>query len=83
MVFVAKGGNCADRQAFERKLFVIRKQAENAVPAGAVHDFYIPSLSSRTLVYKGMLLADQVGTYYRDLSDPAMVAGLQVIEQRI
>ncbi|MBR9972246.1 glutamate synthase large subunit [Magnetospirillum sulfuroxidans] len=82
MVFVGKGGNCADQQAFERKLFVIRKQAENAIPKGAEDDFYIPSLSSRTIVYKGMLLADQVGAYYKDLSDPAMVSALALVHQR-
>jgi Glutamate synthase domain 2 len=82
MVLVGKGADCADQDAFERKLFVIRKQAENGVPAGADKDFYIPSLSSRTIVYKGMLLADQVGVYYRDLEDPRMVSALALVHQR-
>jgi glutamate synthase (NADPH/NADH) large chain len=82
MVFVGKGAACADQDGFERKLFVIRKQAENGVPGGAETDFYLPSLSSRTLVYKGMLLADQVGTYYKDLSDPRMVSALALVHQR-
>ncbi len=82
MVFVGKGANCADQDAFERKLFVIRKEAENGVPVGAEKDFYLPSLSSRTIVYKGMLLADQVGVYYRDLEDPRMVSALALVHQR-
>ncbi|CAA7615237.1 glutamate synthase large subunit [Magnetospirillum sp. UT-4] len=82
MVFVGKGAACADQQAFERKLFIIRKQTETNVPAGADADFYIPSLSSRTLVYKGMLLADQVGEFYRDLGDERMVSALALVHQR-
>ncbi|MDA8231091.1 MAG: glutamate synthase large subunit [Magnetospirillum sp.] len=82
MVFVGRGAGCGDRDAFERTLFVIRKQAEIKVPAGAEADFYIPSLSSRTLVYKGMLLADQVGVYYRDLGDERMMSALAMVHQR-
>ncbi|MGE5546316.1 MAG: glutamate synthase large subunit [Solirubrobacterales bacterium] len=82
MVFVAKGAACADQDAFERKLFVIRKQSETKAPAGSEKDFYLPSLSSRTLVYKGMLLADQVGSYYKDLSDARMVSALALVHQR-
>ncbi len=82
MVFVGRGAACAGQQDFERKLFVIRKQAETQAPAGAEADFYLPSLSSRTLVYKGMLLADQVGVYYRDLSDPRLVSALAMVHQR-
>ncbi|MEW5728197.1 MAG: glutamate synthase large subunit [Pseudomonadota bacterium] len=82
MLFVGKGAACADQDAFERKLFVIRKQAETQCPAAAAEDFYVPSLSSRTLVYKGMLLADQVGSYYRDLMDERMVSALALVHQR-
>ncbi|MBI5164249.1 MAG: glutamate synthase large subunit, partial [Magnetospirillum sp.] len=81
MVFVAKGANCPDTQAFERKLFVIRKQSEILAPGGT-KDFYLPSLSARTLVYKGMLLADQVGVYYKDLQDTRMVSALALVHQR-
>ncbi len=69
-VFVGRGKNCKDADSFERKLFVIRKTTEHAVRGlanGQGRGFYIPSLSARTLVYKGMLLADQVGKYYPDL----------------
>ncbi|HSI21944.1 MAG TPA: glutamate synthase large subunit [Methylophilaceae bacterium] len=79
------GSNAADQIAFERKLFVIRKRVEHAVRALKLEDgeqFYIPSLSSRTLVYKGMLLAEEVGTYYKDLVDPDMVSALALVHQR-
>jgi glutamate synthase (NADPH/NADH) large chain len=84
-VFVARGKKCADQDAFERKLFVIRKMAEHAVgalPKGQGKGFYIPSLSSRTIVYKGMLLADQVGKYYHDLQDTRVVTALALVHQR-
>jgi len=79
------GSNAADQNAFERKLFVIRKRIEHAVRAlklEGASQFYIPSLSSRTIVYKGMLLAEEVGTYYQDLQDPAMVSALALVHQR-
>ncbi len=84
-VFIAKGSACADQAAFERKLFVIRKRIEHAVAALKLEDgrqFYIPSLSSRTLLYKGMLLAHQVGEYYLDLQDPRIESALALVHQR-
>ena len=74
-----------DPDAFERKLFVARKRMEHAVRALALEggdQFYVPSMSSRTIVYKGMLLADQVGEYYPDLRDPAMASALAFVHQR-
>ncbi len=84
-VFIGRGDNCADQDAFERKLFVIRKQIENAVRASDMQDcanFYIPSMSSRTLLYKGMLLANQVDVYYPDLKDKRVVTALALVHQR-
>ena len=82
-VFIGRGRHCADQDAFERKLFVIRKTAEHAAHAlPDVQGFYIPSLSSRTIVYKGMLLADQVGKYYLDLQDPMVMSALALVHQR-
>ena len=84
-VFVGRGDNCPDQDSFERKLFVIRKQIDNRIRELKLDEgkmFYIPSFSSRTLVYKGMLLADQVGVYYRDLTDERMVSGLALVHQR-
>lgn len=84
-VFIAKGAQVVDQNAFERKLFIIRKRIEHAVRALKLEDdsqFYIPSLSSRTIVYKGMLLANEVGTYYQDLRDASMVSALALVHQR-
>jgi glutamate synthase (NADPH/NADH) large chain len=82
-VFIACGENCADTDAFERKLFVIRKTAEHAVNGlSGAPGFYISSLSARTIVYKGMLLADQVGKYYPDLQDATVVSALALVHQR-
>jgi len=84
-VFIGRGSNCADGDSFERKLLVIRKTVEHAVSAlsGEVgKGFYIPSMSSRTIVYKGMLLANQVGQYYLDLQDERVVSALALVHQR-
>jgi len=84
-VFIGRGANCETQEAFERKLFVIRKRVEHAVRALKLDDgkqFYIPSLSSRTLIYKGMLLAEQVGEYYLDLLDKRVVSALSLVHQR-
>ncbi|MHB0926727.1 MAG: glutamate synthase subunit alpha, partial [Gallionellaceae bacterium] len=82
-VFIARGANCADTDAFERKLFVIRKTVQHAVRRlGGNQSLYIPSLSARTIVYKGMLLAGQVGKYYLDLQDESVVSALALVHQR-
>ncbi len=84
-VFVGRGSQCVDQNAFERKLFVIRKRAENAIHERNLQDgaqFYVSSLSSRTITYKGMLLADQVGLFYQDLLDESMVTALALVHQR-
>ncbi len=84
-VFIGRGKNCSDDDAFERKLFVIRKTMEHAISHQANSQgkgFYCPSLSSRTIVYKGMLLANQVGAYYLDLQDARVVSALALVHQR-
>ncbi len=83
-VFIGRGANCADTDAFERKLFVIRKIVQHAVrrSLGGSQSLYIPSLSSRTIVYKGMLLAGQVGKYYLDLQDERVTSALALVHQR-
>ena len=83
-VAIARGAK-TPAEEFERKLFVIRKLVENFVRAHSADnrsDFYIPSLSSRTLVYKGIMLGTQVGTYYRDLLDHRLVSALALVHQR-
>lgn len=86
---IARGTNCLDNDAFERKLVVIRKQTLNPLQAlEAKHGIeglsqaYIPSFSSRTVVYKGLLLANQVGSFYDDLRDPDCVSALGLVHQR-
>ncbi len=84
-VFIGRGKKTKDQDSFERKLFVIRKTVEHAVGNLAGNQgkgFYVPSMSSRTVVYKGMLLADQVGTYFLDLQDPRVMSALALVHQR-
>ncbi len=84
-VFIARNASLTSQDAFERKLFVIRKRIENEVKHLQLEDksqFYFPSLSSRTIVYKGMLLANEVGVYYQDLNDESMVSALALVHQR-
>src|SRR5438309_3597349 len=74
-----------DEDAFERKLYVVRKRAENEVRESGMEDaetFYIPSLSCRTIVYKGLLLASQITKFYRELADPDVTSGLCLVHQR-
>src|SRR5437588_3453441 len=74
-----------DEDAFERKLYVVRKRAENEIRESGIEDsemFYIPSLSCRTIVYKGLLLASQITNFYRELSDPDVASALCLVHQR-
>ncbi|MBC8050547.1 MAG: glutamate synthase subunit alpha, partial [Chitinophagales bacterium] len=84
-IFIGRGANCASESAFELKLFVIRRVAElrakKEKPEG-FEFFYVPSMSSRTIIYKGLLLADRLGEYYLDLKDPRMVTALAMVHQR-
>jgi glutamate synthase (NADPH) large chain len=86
---IKRGENCPDQDAFERKLLAIRKQTQNPLAAMAakhnlpgVRELYMPSFSSRTIVYKGLLLATQVGSFYDDLRNPACVSALGLVHQR-
>jgi glutamate synthase (NADPH/NADH) large chain len=84
-LFIGRGANCATDNSFERKLFVIRKQVENALRSSGLEGsecFYVPSMSCRTLSYKGMLLANQVDRYYADLNDERVVSALALVHQR-
>jgi glutamate synthase (NADPH/NADH) large chain len=87
--FIAKGANCADQDAFERKLITIRKQLQNPLAELAekhampeIAQLYMPSFSSRTVVYKGLLLANQVGSFYNDLTDPECTTAIGLVHQR-
>src|SRR5262249_25369353 len=74
-----------DQDALERTLYVIRKRVEQLVRTSGMPDserFYVPSLSSRTIVYKGLLLPDQIPAFYHDLADPLFVSPLALVHQR-
>ena len=74
-----------DQDALERKLYVVRKRAEAAVAESEMKEkefFYIPSLSSRTIVYKGLLLAPQIMHFYGELSDTEVTSALCLVHQR-
>src|SRR3989442_1117774 len=84
-VFVGAAGDASNQDALERKLYVIRKRVEQLVrSSGMPHSerFYVPSLSSRTIVYKGLLQPQQIPAFYHDLSDPLFVSALALIHQR-
>ncbi|RMH67381.1 MAG: glutamate synthase large subunit [Bacteroidetes bacterium] len=84
-VFVGRTEAQPDLAAFERKLYVLRKVAEHAIEGSDLpgrDQFYIPTLSARTLVYKGMLTTFQVDRYFPDLSDPRMESALAMVHSR-
>lgn len=84
-VFIGKSADLQDELAFERKLYVIRKRAELAIRyAGAEGGdvFYFPSLSSKKIVYKGMLTTEQVRSFYVELSDEAVETAIALVHSR-
>jgi glutamate synthase (NADPH/NADH) large chain len=84
-VFIGRGAGVTVTDALERKLYIIRKSAGHAIQAlNLAHgkEFYVPSMSARTVVYKGMLLAHQVGEYYKDLQDSRVISALGLVHQR-
>ena len=84
-VFIGRGADVMVTDALERKLYVIRKMASHAIQAlDLAHgrEYFVPSMSARTIVYKGLLLCDQVGRYYLDLQDPRVVSALALVHQR-
>jgi glutamate synthase domain-containing protein 2/glutamate synthase domain-containing protein 1/glutamate synthase domain-containing protein 3 len=84
-IFIGRGPDIIVPDALERKLYVIRKTASSAIQALKLthsREYYVPSMSCRTVIYKGLLLADQVGKYYLDLSDPRVVSAIALVHQR-
>ena len=83
--FVGRGSNALDQAYLERKLYVIRKVIENRVVASGIKEadaFYISSLSSNTVVYKGLLTGTQVEHFYLDLKSPHMESGFAMVHSR-
>ena len=84
-IFIGRGRDIMTTDALERKLYVIRKTASHAIQALKLKhgkEYFVPSMSARTVVYKGLLLANQVGQYYRDLQDARAVSALALVHQR-
>lgn len=84
-LFIGRGPDVMVPDALERKLYVIRKTASHAIYRMALahgQEYFVTSASVRTIVYKGLLLADQVGRYYRDLADPRACSALALVHQR-
>ena len=84
-IFIGRGPDVIVPDALERKLYVIRKTASSAIQALKLthsREYYVPSMSCRTIIYKGLLLADQVGRYYRDLADGRATSAFALVHQR-
>jgi len=84
-IFVGRSTDVLVTDALERKLYIIRKRSGHAIQRLKLKhgkEFYVPSFSARTIVYKGLLLADQVGNFYRDLQDRRVVSALALAHQR-
>jgi glutamate synthase (NADPH/NADH) large chain len=86
---IGRGPNIRDQDAHERKLLAVRKQTQNPLRELAAKrkmpgltELYIPSMSTRTVVYKGLLLATQVGSFYKDLTNPLTESALALVHQR-
>jgi glutamate synthase (NADPH/NADH) large chain len=84
-VFIGRGRRVTVTDALERKLYIIRKSSGHAIQALKLKhakQFYVPSMSARTVCYKGMLLANQVGEYYLDLKDARVESAIAMVHQR-
>lgn len=82
-IFVGRNEALEDILAFERKLYVIRKRITNMIRHGGIDkSFYIPSLSARTIIYKGMLTPMQVAEFYPDLQDSRMESAIALVHSR-
>ena len=82
-VFIERKPGCSDAMDFERQLYVVRKRACNAIRIGGIDpSWFVASLSSRTIVYKGMLMPEQVDAYFPDLKDPDVESALALVHSR-
>ncbi|MBI4115091.1 MAG: glutamate synthase large subunit [Candidatus Omnitrophica bacterium] len=84
-IFIGRSSKIKDDMDFERKLYVIRRRAENTIRYSGIkggQSFYIASLSYKTVVYKGMLMSEQVIPFYPELANPAMESALALVHSR-
>jgi len=84
-IFIGRGDTVKDEREFDRMLYIIRKVAENRIfksDMPAKDDFYVPTLTCRIIIYKGLLLPEQMEEYYPDLLDPEFDSALALVHQR-
>jgi glutamate synthase (NADPH/NADH) large chain len=84
-IFIGRGADVMVPDALERKLYIIRKTASHKIQRLRLQhgkEYFVPSMSTRTVVYKGLLLADQVGRYFQDLQDARVVSAIALVHQR-
>ena len=84
-IFVSKGNKSISDHEFNNKLFCARKISEHTIHNSNLSQssyFYLPSLSTRTIIYKGLLIPEDIKQYYSDLSDPRVVTRLALVHQR-
>jgi glutamate synthase (NADPH/NADH) large chain len=84
-IFIGRNPALKDELAFERKLYIIRKRAYNEIRTSTIDGaeyWYVPSLSHKTFVYKGMLLTQQVDQYFTDLQNPTMETAIALVHSR-
>ncbi|MDU8886743.1 glutamate synthase large subunit [Yeosuana sp. MJ-SS3] len=84
-IFIGKSNAKQDSFQFNLKLYIARKKAEHAIYGSKLSEnsfFYLPSLSSKTIIYKGLLIPEDIKLYYKDLKDPSLVTRLALVHQR-
>ena len=84
-VFIGRGPELTDDMAFERRLYLVRKRAYNEIRTSTMDGaeyWYVASLSFKTLVYKGMLMTEQLARYFPDLQNPLMESALALVHSR-
>lgn len=82
-LFLKRPSNCLDEHSFNRKLYIINQRATNEIRRACVDDYwYVSSISTRTIIYKGMLMPIQVDQYYPDLRNPALESAIALVHSR-
>jgi len=84
-IFIGKSNTKQDNFQFNLKLYVARKKAEHNIYSSKLSEssfFYLPSLSPKTIIYKGLLIPEDIKLYYKDLKDPTLVTRLALVHQR-
>src|SRR5207249_115955 len=80
-----RAGSAMTQDQLERKLYLVRRRAEAEIASSDIREkdfFYVPSMSSRVIIYKGLLLAPQISQFYGELADPETRSAMCMIHQR-